>query len=138
MHLACPHCLSTNRVPEERLGDEPVCGRCGKPLLTDRPIELTDENFDAFVARTELPVVVDFWAAWCGPCRIMAPQFEAAARELKGRAVLVKVDSDASPRTAGRFAIRSIPTLIKLEGGREVKRQAGAVQSAQIVAWATR
>lgn len=138
MHLACPHCLSTNRVPEERLGDEPVCGRCGKALLTDRPIELTDENFDAFVARTELPVVVDFWAAWCGPCRIMAPQFEAAARELKGRAVLVKVDSDASPRTAGRFAIRSIPTLIKLEGGREVKRQAGAVQSAQIVAWATR
>ncbi|CAN7587582.1 thioredoxin TrxC [Rhizobacter sp. LjRoot28] len=138
MHLACPHCLSTNRVPEERLGDEPVCGRCGKALLAAHPIELTDENFDAFVARTELPVVVDFWAAWCGPCRIMAPQFEAAARELMGRAVLVKVDSDASPRTAGRFAIRSIPTLIKLDAGREVKRQAGAVQSAQIVAWATR
>lgn len=138
MHVACPHCLSTNRVPDERLADDPVCGRCSQSLLPAAPIELTDDNFDTFVARTELPVVVDFWAAWCGPCQIMAPQFEAAARELKGRAVLVKVDSDASPRAAGRFAIRSIPTLIKLQGGRELKRQAGAVQSAQIVAWATR
>ena len=138
MHVACPHCLSTNRVPDERLADDPVCGRCSQSLLPAAPIELTDDNFDTFVARTELPVVVDFWAAWCGPCRIMAPQFEAAARQLKGRAVLVKVDSDASPRAAGRFAIRSIPTLIKLQGGRELKRQAGAVQSAQIVAWATR
>lgn len=136
MHVACPRCQATNRVPEDRVHDAPVCGRCGDPLLPAAPIVLDDASFDAFVARSELPVVVDFWAGWCGPCRMMAPQFDAAARELQGRAVLVKVDSDASPRTAGRFAIRSIPTLVKLEQGREVKRQAGVVQSSQIVAWA--
>jgi len=138
MHVACPHCLTTNRVPDERLGEAPVCGRCGQALLPDTPVELDDSNFDTFIARSELPVVVDFWATWCGPCRQMAPQFEAAARELKGRAVLVKVDSDASPRTAGRFGIRSIPTLVKLDKGQEVKRQPGAVGAAQIVAWSTR
>jgi len=138
MHVACPHCLTTNRVPDERLGESPVCGRCGEALLPGTPVELNDSNFDAFVARSELPVVVDFWATWCGPCRQMAPQFEAAARELKGRAVLVKVDSDASPRTAGRFGIRSIPTLVKLDKGQEVKRQPGATGAAQIVAWSTR
>ena len=137
MHVACPQCQATNRVPGERLRDDPVCGRCGGPLLPATPITLDDSNFDTFVARSELPVVVDFWAAWCGPCRIMAPQFELAARELQGRAVLVKVDSDASPRTAGRFAIRSIPTLVRIDRGQETRRQAGAVQASQIVAWAT-
>lgn len=136
MLIACTHCGSTNRVPDDRLGQDPVCGRCGEALLDGAPVELTDANFDAVTSKTELPVIVDFWAAWCGPCRMMAPQFERAAQQLKGRALLAKVNSDESPRTASRFAIRSIPTMVMLSGGKEVKRLSGALQAAQIVGWA--
>jgi thioredoxin 2 len=135
MYIACAHCGTTNRVPDERLGQDPVCGRCSAALLDGRPLELTDANFEAVVGKTELPVVVDFWAAWCGPCRMMAPQFEAAARQLKGRALLVKVNSDDNPRTAARYAIRSIPTMVQLQGGREMQRLSGALQAPQIVGW---
>lgn len=135
-HIACPHCGATNRVPSQRLGDDPVCGRCQAPLLTGQPLELTDANFDAVVRGTELPLVVDFWAPWCGPCRSMAPQFEQAARQLKGRALFVKVNSDDNPQTAARFQVRSIPTLVKLRAGREVDRASGARPAAQIAAWA--
>ena len=135
-HVVCPHCAATNRVPEERLGDDPVCGRCGKPLLDGHPVELSDANFDQVVAASELPVVVDFWAPWCGPCRQMAPQFEQAAGSLKGKALLVKVNSDDNPRTASRFGIRSIPTLLKLQRGQEVARVAGARPAGQIVQFA--
>ncbi|MGL6113066.1 MAG: thioredoxin TrxC [Rubrivivax sp.] len=134
--VACVHCAVTNRVPAERLGDDPVCGRCGKALLDGRPVELSDANFDQVVAASELPVVVDFWAPWCGPCRQMAPQFEQAAGSLKGKALLVKVNSDDSPRTASRFDIRSIPTLLKLQRGQEVARAAGARPAGQIVQFA--
>jgi thioredoxin 2 len=135
--VACPHCRATNRVPTARLGDDPVCGRCGQALLNGRAVELSDANFDQVVAACELPVLVDFWAPWCGPCRQMAPQFEQAAGALKGRALLVKVNSDDNPRTSARFAIRSIPTLLKLHRGAEVARVAGARPAAQIVQFAS-
>jgi len=135
-HVACAHCGAVNRLPTQRLGDNPDCGRCHRPLLDGSPVELDDRRFDDFVRQTTLPVLVDFWAPWCGPCRQMAPQFEAAARQLKGRAVLVKVNSDGSPEASARFAIRSIPTLVRLQGGVEVRRQSGAIPAAQIVALA--
>jgi thioredoxin 2 len=135
MLITCAHCASTNRVPDERLTDDPVCGRCGQALLPGDPIVLTEANFEAVAGKTQLPLVVDFWASWCGPCRMMAPHFAQAARELKGRALFAKVDSDANPRLSARFGIRSIPTMIRLRGGREEKRMSGALQSAQIVGW---
>ena len=134
LHLSCAHCLATNRVPAERLNDDPVCGRCAKPLLDGHPVALTDASFERFTRNTELPVLVDFWAPWCGPCVGMAPHFDRAAAQLKGRAILAKVDSDANPATAARFAIRSIPTLVRLEAGVERTRQTGALQAAQITA----
>lgn len=134
--LTCPHCNTANRVPTARVDDHPVCGRCGKDLLAGHPVELGDADFDAVVGATHKPVLVDFWAPWCGPCRMMAPAFEQAARELGDQALLVKVNSDDNPRLSGRFAIRSIPTLVRLAHGREVQRQSGALPARAIVALA--
>jgi len=136
IQLNCPKCNAKNRLPAERIDDTPVCGRCGEALLDGRPIELNDANFEAVALASDLPLLVDFWAPWCGPCRAMAPAFEQAGRTLKGRALFVKVNSDDNPALSTRFGIRSIPTLLRLERGRETARQSGAVPASAIVALA--
>ena len=138
IQLACPHCQATNRLPASRIDDAPVCGKCGQPLLQGQPLDLTDGNFDAVVGATKLPVLVDFWAAWCGPCQMMAPAFKQAAAQVQGQALLLKVDSDANPGLSGRYGIRSIPTLLQLKGGVETARQSGALPASAIVALALR
>ena len=137
-HIACAACGALNRVPSERLKEDPSCGQCHQALLTGRPLELGDADFDRWARRTDLPVVVDFWAPWCGPCRMMAPAFEQAAASLKGQAVLVKVNSDENPQLSARFGIRSIPTLVRLNAGQETARMSGALPAGQIVAFAQR
>ncbi len=138
LHIACPHCGATNRVPAERVSDAPNCGRCHQPLLNGQVLELTDANFEAVALAADVPLLVDFWAPWCGPCRAMAPAFAQAAQALNGRALLVKVNSDENPQLSARFGIRSIPTLVKLQQGRETARQSGAIPAQAIVALATR
>lgn len=136
LHIVCPHCEAVNRVPSDRLGAAPICGKCHRPLFAGHPLEAGEAAFAKHLARNDIPVLVDFWAPWCGPCRMMAPHFVQAAAQLEPRVRLLKVDTDAEPALGTRYSIRSIPTLALFRGGREVARQSGATSSAEIVRWA--
>lgn len=133
--VACPRCNALNRVPQARLADAPKCGKCGDALFAARPVALDAAGLHAHVERAQLPVLVDFWAPWCGPCRMMAQQFEAAAAQLEPRVRLAKIDTEAQPALGSRFDIRSIPTLVLFRQGHELARQSGALGTADIARW---
>lgn len=135
LHLVCPHCHKTNRLPVDRLNDRPKCGQCGDALFPGKPVELGASHFDTHINRNELPVVIDFWAPWCGPCRTMAPAFAEAATRIEPRARFLKVNTENEPELAARFGIRSIPTLLILKNGQELARQSGAVDAARLTHW---
>lgn len=133
--VVCPACKAANRVPATRLGDAPTCGKCRQPLFAGKPIELGDADFARVMAREQIPLVVDFWAPWCGPCMQMAPAFAEAAGTLEPRVHLAKVNTENYPALAAQFGIRGIPTMIAFREGREIARQSGAMTAPQIVAW---
>jgi len=135
LQVVCPSCDGVNRVPAARLSDHPNCGRCHAPLLPGTAIPVNAAQFERHVTRGDLPVLVDFWAPWCGPCRSMAPAFEAAARALSPQVRLLKLNTEEEQAVASRYAIRSIPTLILFENGREKARMSGAMSEAQLVGW---
>jgi len=138
MNLVCHDCQAINRVPEDRLGQNPKCGKCGAMLLEGKPVELGAATFSRFMNKNELPLVVDFWAPWCGPCKMMAPVFAQVAAEFKTRFLFVKVNTEAEQGLAQQFGIRSIPTLALFRNGAEVDRVAGAMDAGNLKSWLLR
>lgn len=135
LQINCPHCLATNRVPAERLGDKPNCGRCKQALFDGKPLVLTPNNLAATLEKNDIPVVVDCWASWCGPCQAFGPVFNQAAAQFEPRARFAKLDTEANQAIAQQWGIRSIPTLLVFKGGKEVQRLAGALPLPQFSQW---
>ena len=138
VHVVCPRCDAVNRVPPERLAEDAKCGKCRAPLFVGAPLALDEGRFAKHLGRGDLPLVVDFWAPWCAPCRAMAPAFEAVARRIEPQARLIKVNTEEAQALAGRYGIRSIPTLVVFRGGQEVARTSGAMDAAALESWIRR
>lgn len=135
IHVVCPHCSAVNRLSDDRLSEKPICGQCKSSLFSGEVLELNSNNFERQIKRNDLPIVVDFWAPWCGPCRMMAPNYAQAAVEMEPAARFAKLNTEIEQQLAGRFSIRSIPTLTIFKNGREIARQSGALDLGSLKRW---